>query len=156
MTGKLKDGWFYVKDNHNNVYPARYVTMQHKFAQFLPREIVEVIAPVPTYDELSNLETKIEVAQVRNDELIEINATLSSQNKHLLNLQKEVNKGDRIIGCLLNESSACIKGNKRLRELLKECKEKIHQEFICSDYLSIDKFFDLINRINAAIGESEE
>lgn len=43
-----------------------------------------------------------------------------------------------------------------LRGLLKECKEKIHQEFICEDYLSIDKFFDLLTRINAAIGESEE
>lgn len=43
-----------------------------------------------------------------------------------------------------------------LRGLLKECKEKIHQEFIYSEYLSIDKFFDLLTRINAALGESEK
>lgn len=48
------------------------------------------------------------------------------------------------------------KENAKLRGLLKECKEKIHQEFICSDYLSIDKFFDLLARINAAIDESEK
>lgn len=54
------------------------------------------------------------------------------------------------------KKSVLIIENNKLRGLLKECKEKIHQEFICSDYLSIDKFFDLLTRINAAIGESEE
>lgn len=81
----------------------------------------------------------------------------------LAELKEKIKKREELIQCLGSnideldvKKSVLIIENNKLRGLLKECKEKIHQEFICSDYLSIDKFFDLLTRINAAIGESEE
>ena len=81
----------------------------------------------------------------------------------LAELKEKIKKREELIQCLGSnideldvKKSVLIIENNKLRGLLKECKEKIHQEFICSDYLSIDKFFDLLARINAAIDESEK
>lgn len=100
---------------------------------------LKVLAPVPTYDEYKAMQAE------------------------LAELKEKIKKREELIQCLGSnideldvKKSVLIIENNKLRGLLKECKEKIHQEFICSDYLSIDKFFDLLTRINAAIGESEE
>lgn len=83
--------------------------------------------------------------------------------KEITELKEKIKKREELIQCLGSnideldvKKSVLIIENNKLRGLLKECKEKIHQEFICSDYLSIDKFFDLLTRINATLGESEE
>ncbi len=106
---------------------------------FEPVDDVQILAPVPTYDEYKAMQ------------------------KELAELKEKIKKREELIQCLGSnideldvKKSVLIIENNKLRGLLKECKEKIHQEFICSDYLSIDKFFDLLTRINAAIGESEE
>ena len=65
----------------------------------------------------------------------------------LRRLEKEVAKGDRIIGELLNEGSAAIKKNKQLISLLKECKHRIP---------SVPINLKILDHIDAAIGESEE
>ena len=49
--GKLKDIYYHVQDEYGKIYPARYVTCQQKFAQFLPRKIVQVLA-VCDYEKL--------------------------------------------------------------------------------------------------------
>lgn len=46
-------------------------------------------------------------------------------NEKVKELEKEVAKGDEIIGKLLNEGHAAIEKNRQLRQLLKECKEVI-------------------------------
>lgn len=106
---------------------------------FEPVDDVQILAPVPTYDEYKAMQAE------------------------LAELKEKIKKREELIQCLGSnideldvKKSVLIIENNKLRGLLKECKEKIHQEFICSDYLSIDKFFDLLTRINAAIGESEE
>lgn len=135
--GKLPLGYFYVK------YKNREIGIQDNFIDnFLGQlinPIIQVIAPVPTYDEYKAMQ------------------------KELAELKEKIKKREELIQCLGSnideldvKKSVLIIENNKLRGLLKECKEKIHQEFICSDYLSIDKFFDLLTRINAAIGESEE
>ena len=106
---------------------------------FEPVDDVQILAPAPTYDEYKAMQAE------------------------LAELKEKIKKREELIQCLGSnideldvKKSVLIIENNKLRGLLKECKEKIHQEFICSDYLSIDKFFDLLTRINAAIGESEE
>lgn len=48
---------------------------------------------------------------------------LGNQNQEIIRLKREVDKGDMIIGKLLNEGKAATEKNKQLRQLLKECKE---------------------------------
>lgn len=75
-------------------------------------------------------------------------------------LEKEVAKGDRIIGALLNEGNAAINKNKQLRELLKECNNELKLLRMLSLPMAsgqaLNECDDLLARINAAIGESEE
>lgn len=125
---------FYTQQYDNSHYPLGlgFDLSSNKF-------IKKILAPVPIYDEYKAMQ------------------------KELAELKEKIKKREELIQCLGSnideldvKKSVLIIENNKLRGLLKECKEKIHQEFICSDYLSIDKFFDLLTRINAAIGESEE
>lgn len=45
------------------------------------------------------------------------------RHQEIIRLEREVDKGDMIIGKLLNEGKAATEKNKQLRQLLKECKE---------------------------------
>lgn len=133
--GKLNDGEKYFIRYKNSIFIAtfryfkayinywRFIDNGIEYYDDLEEGLIEVLAPVPTYDEYKATQEQLNKEETWYTEI--------SYKK----LEKENNK---------------------LRGLLKECKEKIHQEFICSDYLSIDKFFDLLARINAAIDESEE
>lgn len=136
--GKLDVGFYYVKGVDGlfgimSDYALYRVNLNHSDNE------MTLLAPVPTYDEYKAMQAE------------------------LAELKEKIKKREELIQCLGSnideldvKKSVLIIENNKLRGLLKECKEKIHQEFICSDYLSIDKFFDLLTRINAAIGESEE
>ncbi len=137
--GELEYGQYWVK---NKVWEKPFID------RWLPNcswkisckdAIEQILAPVPTYDEYKAMQAE------------------------LAELKEKIKKREELIQCLGSnideldvKKSVLIIENNKLRGLLKECKEKIHQEFICSDYLSIDKFFDLLTRINAALGGSEE
>ena len=66
-------------------------------------------------------------------------------------LEEEVIKGDTIIGGLLNEGNSVKEENKQLRQLLKEVKEKIHNEFINQDIVPIDKFNKILTKITEVL-----
>lgn len=135
---KLDEGRYYYTSN--GIEKAHYCNVNGCVELVTPKG--EILSPVPTYDELAHLETRLEMAQVQNAELMETQASLSSQIKQLLSLQDEE---DREV--------------ERLRELLKECKN-----IVAHDLWSRAQFPDgqvvekdeLLTRINAAIGESEE
>lgn len=71
--------------------------------------------------------------------------------KKVKKIEKEVVKGDTITGELLNEGAHIKKENRQLRQLLKEVKEKIHNEFINQDIVSIDKFNKILTRITEVL-----
>lgn len=135
--GKLEYGWYWIKHKTRGTIPDQYIPGDDWFVSngFC---ITKILAPC-NYDEYKAMQAE------------------------LAELKEKIKKREELIQCLGSnideldvKKSVLIIENNKLRGLLKECKEKIHQEFICSDYLSIDKFFDLLTRINAALGESEE
>lgn len=68
-------------------------------------------------------------------------------------LEKEVVKGEIIIGKMLNESNAVAEENKQLCDLLRECQAHLSFGEIGTSVTPLNR---LLTRINAAIGESEE
>lgn len=112
--GKLRTGWYYNKFQDGTADIDFFDEDDDTWLCNSDKDYVsfEVIQPVPTYAELANLETKLEMAQVQNAELKKTNASLSSQIKHLLDLQKEEDKEIE-----------------RLIELLKECYPYVNKEF---------------------------
>lgn len=136
--GKLMQGWYFCKLKNGLI---------HHF-EFNGNDFTDLTCHIPPVAKI--------LAPCNYDEYKAMQAELAE-------LKEKIKKREELIQCLGSnideldvKKSVLIIENNKLRGLLKECKEKIHQEFICSDYLSIDKFFDLLTRINAAIGESEE
>lgn len=136
--GKLMQGWYFCKLKNGLI---------HHF-EFNGNDFTDLTCHIPPVAKI--------LAPCNYDEYKAMQAELAE-------LKEKIKKREELIQCLGSnideldvKKSVLIIENNKLRGLLKECKEKIHQEFICSDYLSIDKFFDLLTRINAALNESEE
>lgn len=137
--GELQEGFYYVKCSWNEDVEIRYI---HNNSE---DEWEEIIAPVPTYEELQELESD-RLAKIEGEEivaeLIETNDSLSRQVKHLLDLQANQDKEVE-----------------RLRELLKECKNIVAHDLWARaqfpDGQVVEKD-DLLTRINTAIREREE
>lgn len=123
MTGKLKNGWYFCLYENDAVFPA--LCFDDDFDNYALK-VTEVLAPCD-FDHFVELTEKVK------------------------KLEKEVVKGDTIIGGLLNEGVLIKKENRQLRQLLKECKEKIHDEFINQDIVSIDNFHKLLTKINEVL-----
>nr|DAR21282.1 MAG TPA: hypothetical protein [Caudoviricetes sp.] len=138
--GKLPLGYFYVK------YKNREIGIQDNFIDnFLGQlinPIIQVIAPVPTYDEYKAMQAE------------------------LAELKEKIKKREELIQCLGSnideldvKKSVLIIENNKLRGLLKECKNIVAhdcwQEAQFPDGQVVQKQ-DLLTSINAALGESEE
>ena len=140
--------------------------------------IKEVLALVPDYDHFVELTEKVkelkrdikvltnnykllEKQQAENlahgQALVDEFGDFEALYEEVVRLRKEVAKGDEIIGKLLNEGHAAIEKNKQLSCLLKECDSCVRtlRAFGVSD-CNGSNLNELITRINAEIGESEE
>ena len=133
--GKLPLGYFYVK------YKNREIGIQDNFTDnFLGQlinPIIQVIAPVPTYDEYKAMQAE------------------------LAELKEKIKKREKLIQCLGSnideldvKKSVLIIENNKLRGLLKECKEWFECFAWNKEYKH--KSVNILARINAALGESEE
>lgn len=143
--GKLEEGWYYVRNaflgngavgklesKDNCLYcPHSYV--------FTHNGDTKILSPVPSYGEYLESEAHCSVYSEKNAELIETNDSLSRQVKHLLDLQANQDKEVENLKKLVRKCRTFIE--------LSDCKIITNKE----NYTK-----DLLTRINAAIGESEE
>jgi|GEM_PF-1274561 len=144
-----------------------------------PKNIIsEVLSPVPSYGQFVELTEKVKELEqdvktlTNNYKLLEDKQAsdiihgqaladefgdFEALYEEVVRLRKEVAKGDEIIGKLLNEGHAAIEKNKQLSCLLKECDSCVRtlRAFGVSD-CNGSNLNELITRINAEIGESEE
>lgn len=127
--GKLKYDKYYVRLINNDVTTGFFDGIS--FSCCADFGIAEILAPVPTYDELANLETKLEMLQVQNAEL---NETTAKAAKIAQDASEE---------------------NEELRELLKEVKSFLEYAHPIEDISVFEGIENLLTRINAAIGDNE-
>lgn len=124
---KLKDGWYYTLITNDEITPNLW--FDDEWDDFRGN-VVEVLAPCD-YEELLRLEEE-------NDTLIKRCANLQRQGAGTrIDLE-----GEKIV-------------NERLRNLLRECSRRIEDLLEWSD-TKYDEAEELLTRIKAAIGESEE
>lgn len=116
--GKYNSGFYYYEDTNGKVCIARWHELN-------PTVCVEILDKVPDYSYISELESK-------NKHLLDLQANqdkeverLRNENEELIGLRKEVAKGEEIIGKLLNEGNVLAVKNRKLRELLEECKTSV-------------------------------
>lgn len=103
-------------------------------------KISKVVAPVPTYDEYKAMQDQIADAERQIEKLKEENVE---------------NLG--YIGGLLNEGNEQVIKNRELRALLKECRPYLSYKINQNKHVGFTPdAANLLTRINATLGESEE
>lgn len=146
--GKLPLGYFYVK------YKNREIGIQDNFIDnFLGQlinPIIQVIAPVPTYDEYKAMQAE------------------------LAELKEKIKKREKLIQCLGSnideldvKKSVLIIENNKLRGLLKECQPEVKSRLRSLEFTKMTsqskeperecrRLENLLTRINTTLGGSEE
>lgn len=81
--GKIPEAWYYVKDIHNKESLDRYFKETDNFEYLEDWEVDEVLAPVPSYEEMQSMNEAVNQAMAANIKLVE-------ENKQLKELLKEV------------------------------------------------------------------
>lgn len=127
---KLKAGAYYVRLSNGRVDVAKLSKFNRFYAISYTFGVVEVLSPCD-YDLFVELTEKVK------------------------ELEKEVAKGDEIIGKLLNEGHAAIEKNKQFSSLLKECAEYIEGDIEFREDEDAMYCRDILTRINAAINGNE-
>lgn len=127
---KLKAGAYYVRLSNGRVDVAKLSKFNRFYAISYTFDVVEVLSPCD-YDLFVELTEKVK------------------------ELEKEVAKGDEIIGKLLNEGHAAIEKNKQFSSLLKECAEYIEGDIDFREDEDAMYCRDILTRINAAINGNE-
>lgn len=103
-------------------------------------EYVKILAPCD-YDHFVELTEKVEKLNDRVEWEIGKNNALEKQ---LIEAREEIKRGGEALGLMCD----C---NDELLGVLKKCKEKIHEEFINQDIVSIDNFHKLLTKITEVL-----
>ena len=133
--GKLAAGYYYIKFKNGEIETRD--NLIGGFLMNMKNPIVQVIAPVPTYDEYKAMQAE------------------------LAELKEKIKKREELIQCLGSnideldvKKSVLIIENNKLRGLLKECKEWFECFAWNKEYKH--KSVNILTRINDILGESEE
>lgn len=133
---KKRNGYFYYQDVNKDIYVSQWYKLN-------PAICVKVLAPVPPYDEYKAMQ------------------------KELAELKEKIKKREELIQCLGSnideldvKKSVLIIENNKLRGLLKECLPIVSAEIMTWQIRGGEESYkrgqDLLTRINATLGESEE
>lgn len=147
--GKLKKNknYFVRVAGKKKVYPARlYSNNAFSFCGngtcYFPNGEQEIkVLAICNYDHFVELTEKVEKLNDRVEWEIGKNNALEKQ---LIEAREEIKRGRGALGLMCD----C---NDELLGVLKKCKEKIHEEFINQDIVSIDNFHKLLTKITEVL-----
>ena len=152
--GELPEGHYYVKDGENMIaeYLDGYFYNDGNPMTSFSGGVDEVIAPVPSYDELQNMNKAVNECMAANIKLVEQNKQLKEQiNKWYLDA---INRGTANAVKAVKEFGMpkrieeLVEENAKLKELLKEC-------FIAINEGSYWDRCDVLPKIDQALGEDK-
>ena len=113
-------------------------------------KISKVLAPVPSYDHFVELTEKIKTLSSENERLLNLQAVKNKEIEELESDSLAKKEGEEIVAELTNE-------NNNLRGLLRECKPYLSYKINKDKHVGFTpNAANLLTRINATIGESEE
>lgn len=162
--GKLAAGYYYIKFKNGEIETRD--NLIGGFLMNMKNPIIQVIAPVPTYDEYKAMQLRIENEKRLLDyngkllnHLKETEKTVKSLFQQIAGANKTIEESTENVDDLKKDLAIQNEDLGKLRMLLKECKNIVAhdcwQEAQFPDGQVVQKQ-DLLTRINAALGESEE
>lgn len=140
-TRSLPSGWYWITHSKRGVVPDQYMPDDNWLVSG-GFNIIGVLAPVPTYDEDKAMQEQI-----------------ADASKKVEGLEEEINQWQKAYQNTVTQNCSVKNECARLRALLRECKNIVAhdcwQEAQFPDGQVVERQ-DLLTRINAALGESEE
>lgn len=138
--GKLPAGWYYLKLENGEI------ELQNNciggFLMSCNNRVIQILSPVPTYDEYKAMQDQI-----------------ADASKKVEGLEEEINQWQKAYQNTVTQNCSVKNECAGLRALLRECKNIVAhdcwQEAQFPDGQVVERQ-DLLTRINAALGESEE
>lgn len=150
--GKLDRGWYFVKTMHGFIQPMYYLITRacgelvKGFAEEPEDRVAEVLAHC-NYTEYKAMQDHI----LYLEKCISIYEQKEKQHTNDSIEYNKLEKENNNLRALLRE---CYKkADEALQEIQKDCEA---DEWTIYHYKNVQEFYNLLTRINAAIGESEE
>lgn len=158
--GELEDGLYYILLENGktpiseletwyrtNIEESKeYYETEQAFYGYSDNMISEVLAPVPTYDEYKAMQDHI----LYLEKCISIYEQKEKQHTNDSIEYNKLEKENNNLRALLRE---CYKkADEALQEIQKDCEA---DEWTIYHYKNVQEFYNLLTRINSALGESE-
>lgn len=158
--GELEDGLYYILLENGktpiseletwyrtNIEESKeYYETEQAFYGYSDNMISEVLAPIPTYDEYKAMQDHI----LYLEKCISIYEQKEKQHTNDSIEYNKLEKGNNNLRALLRE---CYKkADEALQEIQKDCEA---DEWTIYHYKNVQEFYNLLTRINSALGESE-
>ena len=148
--GELENDWYYIRTT-NGIEKWEYIKQSHGFGYYETEWVLEVLAPVPSYEEYQQLRKFLE----------EFNALeVVKENEQLKLIIKRTKASGNYPGRVSAYKARIInlsEENQQLKELLKECISEIHEMAETQDNRNITIYnflsAELLTKITNAIGE---
>jgi hypothetical protein len=158
--GELEDGLYYILLENGktpiseletwyrtNIEESKeYYETEQAFYGYSDNMISEVLAPIPTYDEYKAMQDHI----LYLEKCISIYEQKEKQHTNDSIEYNKLEKENNNLRALLRE---CYKkADEALQEIQKDCEA---DEWTIYHYKNVQEFYNLLTRINSALGESE-
>lgn len=159
--GKLESGWYYIKNEKwNCIFPDNYFAPVKSW-RFSKNECIDkILAPVPDYEEFESLRKTANGVKYVSDKCWEKTKALEGNVTMFKSLFRQYLEREKEIESLRHYQTIQNEDIAKLRGLLKECLPIVSAEImtwqIRGGEESHKRGQDLLTRINAALGESEE
>lgn len=159
--GKLESGWYYIKNEKwNCIFPDNYFAPVKSW-RFSKNECIDkILAPVPDYEEFESLRKTANGVKYVSDKCWEKTKALEGNVTMFKSLFRQYLEREKEIESLRHYQTIQNEDIGKLRSLLKECLPIVSAEImtwqIRGGEESHKRGQELLTRINAALGESEE
>ena len=159
--GELSNGYYWIRLSWGGMVIMAYHTAFDGLFElddhyYDSDEISAVLASVPTFDELQNMNKAVNECMAANIKLVEQNAQLKEQINHLLKTQARQFVDNQKLQVKVEKAKDVVNIDtarqiKQLKELLKECKEVIKNvDTYYGNYDSTNGYL-VINKIDEAL-----
>jgi hypothetical protein len=125
--GELPDDEYYCRTTHNSS------VCKHYLSNIDNENMIEILAQVPSYEELQNMNKAVNECMAANIKLVEQNAQLKEQINHLSKTQARQFVDNQKLQVKAEKAKDVVnidtaRQMKQLKELLKECRELFRLE----------------------------
>ncbi len=151
--GKLVAGYYYIKFKNGEIETRD--NLIGGFLMNMKNPIVQILTPVPTYDEQKAMQAAIQNGESAIDTNKRLCKKIEELEDQIADLEKENKQLEEDTGYGWHTAGIESDKNDELRGMLRECKRLINEYSTYFDIKDFNASTDLLTRIDAALNETQ-